>query len=80
MKGQAAPPRWVMPAELEPYRRLIGETGGNDVEDLMTEWSAGADGVMFSNLPRYPIMQAVASQVGLLARLYAAGQLPEVPA
>lgn len=69
---------WSMPAHLEAYRDLIGETGGNSVDELMREWTAGADGVMFANLPKYLIMVAVAAQVALLERLQAADRIGTV--
>jgi hypothetical protein len=61
---------WILPEQLEPYRDLIGETGGNAIEDLLTQ-----ELDMRTNMPVTVLAIAVAAQVTLLARLHAQGAL-----
>lgn len=59
-------PVWKMPKWMEPYRELIGNTGGNTVEEMMND-----DSNAQINLPRAVLAVAVKSQVGLLCTLHA---------
>lgn len=70
----------ALPEELEPYRDLIVNTGGNSVEDLLGRLEAEPN-LSRTNLPVFVLAVAVRSQVGLLSRLQAEGKLgPSVPA
>ena len=60
------PKPWTMPIWMESYRDLIGNTGGNSVEELMND---NTDSRV--NLPLAILSVAVQSQVHLLERLYA---------
>lgn len=64
---------WTMPAWMEPYRALIGETGGNTVEDLMNRNPNEANVVI--NAPVALLCMAVMAQVALLGRLHRQGKL-----
>lgn len=65
---------WKMPPELEPYRELIGNTGGNTIEDLVHRSRDGDCNVVI-NAPLALIVEAVESQLVLLAKLYNEGKL-----
>jgi len=56
-----------MPSWMEPYRKLIGNTGGNTVEELMN-----GDADPSVNLPLSTLQACVKSQVGLLLRMHEA--------
>lgn len=58
--------RWTMPPWMESYRGLIGNTGGNSIEELMNDHHT----VVQVNAPRAMICVAVKSQVALLERLH----------
>lgn len=63
--------KWKMPDWMEPYRDSFSNTGGNTVEELMNNTTAsGGNNVVLSAL-----IVAVESQVILLSRLHAKGQL-----
>lgn len=62
---------WVMPAWMEPYRGMIGNTGGNSIEELMNDQHTTAR----SNLIRAALIASVTSQVGFLYRMWRAGML-----
>lgn len=64
---------WTMPKWMEPYRDLIGNTGGNSIEEMMNDDSSPA-----INLPRAVLAVAVKSQVGLLHTLRERGMLAEI--
>ena len=64
-------PKWVMPEWMEKYRDLIGNTGGNSVEQLMNNHSAN----LFNNSPLVVLICSVDSQVNLLARLHKEGMI-----
>ncbi len=66
---------WVMPEWLEPYRDLIGDTGGHSVEELMNDWTSG----FHDNYMRAARMMAVNAQIELLRRLRGEGLLLEKP-
>jgi hypothetical protein len=68
------PVRWAMPAWMEPYREMIGNTGGNSIEDLMYR-SRLPDTNVVINAPLTLICQSVESQVDLLWRLHKKGAL-----
>lgn len=67
-REQRAP--WVMPAWMEPYRELIGNTGGNGIEELYNNTTTAQQ-----NLIRAALAISVTSQVGLLYRLMRGGHL-----
>jgi hypothetical protein len=62
---------WVMPGWMEPYRELIGNTGGNPIEELMNDRTTNAR----SNMIRSALIVSVESQVALLYRLRQGGHL-----
>lgn len=59
-----------MPPELEQFRGLIQNTGGNRVEDLIDRFY-NEDHLSKTNLPVFVMAVAVSSQVDLLKILYA---------
>ena len=62
---------------MEPYRKLIVNTGGNSVEDFMN-----CDGVncnLFTNGIRALLCSSTTSQVSLLEQLKKAGMLAAQP-
>jgi hypothetical protein len=61
---------WTMPAWMERYRDLIGETGGNKIETLVNGKT-----IVQVNAPLAMIEVAVSAQVHLLDRLRKAGLL-----
>lgn len=67
----AEPELWTMPAWMEPYRELIGNTSGNPVEELMNDFGTRAE----SNLIRAVLIECVRAQVALLYQLRKAGHL-----
>lgn len=64
--------QWKMPKWMERYRELIGNTGGNSVEELMNNTTVTAD----TNLVLSVLCISVKSQVNLLERMYAKGLIP----
>lgn len=62
---------WVMPEWMEPYREMIGDTGGNPVEELVNDH----DTTGWNNVIRAAMIVSVTSQVSLLHRLRDAGRL-----
>lgn len=60
---------WVMPEWMQPYRELITNTGGNQIEELMNDHTAN----LFSNAPRAMLCVVVKSQVALLTNLHTTG-------
>lgn len=68
-EATAAPP-WVMPEWMEPYRELIGDTGGNSIEELYNDETTAQQ-----NLIRAALALAVRDQVNLLYRLMHGGHL-----
>jgi hypothetical protein len=70
-KKEKFKPKWIMPKWMKKYRELIGDTGGNDIEELMNDHHTTVD----INAPRALICVAVYDQVGLLTRLYNRGML-----
>lgn len=65
------PKLWTMPPWMEPYRKLISNTGGNPIEELMNDHTT----TIFENAPRAMLCIAVQDQVGLLTRLRGIGAL-----
>jgi hypothetical protein len=63
-----------MPAWMEPYRELIGNTGGNKVEELVNDRTTTAQG----NLIRAALITSVEGQVALLHRLHRKGWLVDL--
>lgn len=61
--------KWVMPTYLEKYRDLIGDTGGNPIEDLMNDTETNA----FNNAFRAAMIVSVYSQIILLEKLHKKG-------
>lgn len=70
---KVTPEKFVIPAWMKPYAKMILNTGGNSIEDLMND--DGKNSNIFNNAPRALICTAVKSQVQLLAQLYARGLL-----
>jgi len=62
---------WTMPAWMEPFRDLIGNTGGDPIEELMNDKTTNA----FNNVIRMGIIISVESQIYLLRRLRERGVL-----
>ncbi len=62
---------WVMPAWMEPYRDLIGNTGGNPIEELLNDTKTNG----FNNAIRAALIVSVESQVRLLTVLHERGLL-----
>lgn len=63
--------KWQMPEWMKPYEDLIINTGGNSVEELVSDNTTN----VFTNVPRAIIVVGVKSQVALLIQLYEAGHL-----
>lgn len=63
--------KWTMPAWMEQYRKMICNTGGNPIEELMNDHTT----VVQINAPRAMICVAVKSQVMLLEILHREGML-----
>lgn len=61
---------WTMPAWMEPYRGLIVNTGGNEIEEMVN-----GDADPFINLPLSTLQACVKSEVSLLEQLHRAGHL-----
>ncbi|MFG3710976.1 hypothetical protein [Micromonospora sp. NPDC047730] len=70
----AEPAHWTMPEWMEPYRDLIVNTGGNEVEELINDLNTDRR-MMRTNVVRFSLAVAVRSQVSLLAGLREAGLL-----
>ena len=66
--------RWTMPDWMEPYRELINNTGGNEVEDLINRLATETH-LASTNIVVFTIAVAVQSQVRLLAILHQEGLL-----
>lgn len=64
-------PEWKMPGWMEPYRGLIGNTGGNSIESLMNDKTTNS----LNNLIRSALIVSVDAQVTLLRRLHREGRL-----
>lgn len=62
---------WKLPEWAEPYRQHIGNTGGNSIEDLLTDRSTNVQ----TNAILAAIIVAVESQVAMLYALHRAGLL-----
>ena len=62
---------WTMPTWMEPYRKLIGDTGGNPIEGLMNDHEANE----FNNVIRAGLIVATSAQVNLLYKLRKNGKL-----
>jgi hypothetical protein len=71
MSEQLEDATWTMPEWMEPYRPYIRNTGGNDVEDLMSDNHTDVR----SNAIRAALCVAVKSQVALLEMLHRTGRL-----
>lgn len=69
IKRRADP--WTMPAWMERYRKLICNTGGNSVEELVNDHEA----TVANNVVRAALCVAVKSQVSLLDSLHKSGAL-----
>lgn len=66
--------RYVFPPELEPYRDLITNTGGNNIEDIMTRYY-NEQNLMKTNMVVACLGMCVESQINLLFRLKEEGKL-----
>lgn len=60
-------PPYVLPAWMEPYRALFHNTGGNTIEDLMTDNDPANNGA--NNVVRAALIASVEAQITLLWRL-----------
>ncbi|GAA3751609.1 hypothetical protein [Micromonospora maritima] len=69
---------WEMPDWMEQYRDLIGNTGGNTVEDLLYRLET-TERLAFTNIVVFTMATDVKAQVGLLYRLRQAGMLRGEP-
>jgi len=65
---------WKMPKWMEPYRCLIGNTGGNTIEDLMNDHETNG----LNNSVLSALIISVDSQITLLHRMARKGMLPGV--
>jgi hypothetical protein len=63
--------KWKMPVWMAEYEKMIRNTGGNSVSELMNDHTT----TMFENAPRAMLCVAVKSQVSLLELLYRSGDL-----
>jgi hypothetical protein len=63
--------KWLMPEWMEPFRRFIGNTGGNPIEELMNDHKTNS----FNNIIRAGLIVSVDAQIALLHRLALAGLL-----
>lgn len=73
-----------MPPELEPFRSVITNTGGNDIERLMAIYLADGEAgamIMRTNLPVYLAACMVGAQIQMLRGLLRHGLVrrPEQP-
>lgn len=66
---------WIMPKWMKSYEKMILNTGGNSIEDLVND--DGKNSNIFNNAPRALICASVKSQVGLLEQLYEKGLLKD---
>jgi len=64
--------KWTMPKWMEKYRELIGNTGGNSIEEMVDDQSDPQ-----INLPRAVLAACVKSQINFLMRLKTLGLLKE---
>ena len=64
--------RWKMPKWMKPFRGLIVNTGGNEIEGMVN-----GDADPRVNLPLSTLQACVKSQVALLLRLHYDGYLPK---
>lgn len=63
--------QWVMPEQLEPFRELVNNTGGNPIEELMNDHTTN----MGNNMIRAVLIACVESQMSLLSALDEKGLL-----
>lgn len=63
-----------MPEELEPYRDLINNTGGNEIEGLINDYLTD-NKLMRTNVVRFTLAAMVYAQIQLLMSLHAKGLL-----
>ena len=67
--------KWAMPAWMRPYREMFANTGGNPVEELMSDTETHYG----NNAVRAALIVAVESQVILLTKLHESGHLTPRP-
>lgn len=67
-------PNYVLPAAIKPYAHLITNTGGNDIEDLLTRYY-NDDNIMLTNIAVALLGASVESQVMLINNMIEAGLL-----
>lgn len=65
---------YVLPAELEPYRKLIYNTGGNTIEDLMSRYHNDKN-IAATNLIVFTMAASIEAQIFLLLQLRKEGLL-----
>lgn len=63
--------KWKMPKWMEPYRKLIANTGGNSIEDLMNDTTT----TFYNNSIRACFIIGTSDQLNLLQRLHKKGML-----
>lgn len=73
MEETTSKQEWKMPSWMEPYRELIGNTGGHSVEELYNDKKTNAQ----TNLVLAALIISVSDQVSLLYRLKNEGLLKE---
>ena len=61
--------KWVMPKWMEPYREWFTNTGGNSIEDLMSDHLSAHPSTLFNNGPRAALCIACIAQVHLLENM-----------
>jgi hypothetical protein len=66
--------KWKMPKWMEPYRILIGNTGGNPIEELMNDHHTNSE----NNMIRAVLICCTESQLSLLHRLWRNGLLKKI--
>ena len=70
---------WIMPEWMKPYERHFNNTGGNTVEELITEFNTN-DTLARTNFPLYTLAAMAFSQARLLIELHNQGLLAPLPA
>ena len=73
MKPKTKKEKWTMPEWVEPYRGMITNTGGNDIDGIMNDKHT----TIQTNLPRMAIIFMVTAQIALLQELKKSGKLTE---
>jgi hypothetical protein len=69
------PTTYRLPEHLEPYRHLIGNTGGNRIEELVDDFN-NVDHLSRTNVVRFTQASMVFAQIQLLETLHRRALLP----